>query len=65
VLAAGAGFVWVANGEEQTLVRIDPETNAVVGEPIRIGRGAQAMGIGEGAVWVGHYADGTVSRIDV
>lgn len=63
--AAGGGSVWVVNGEDGTLHRVDATTNRVAGDPIRVGRGAQEVAVGEDAVWVTTYAEGTVARIDL
>ncbi len=46
-----------------TLVRIDPETNAVA-ERIPVGREASSVAVGGGYVWVTNTADGNVWRID-
>jgi DNA-binding beta-propeller fold protein YncE len=40
------------------------EPQAVVGTPIDIGHGAQAVAVGEGAVWVLNTLDSAVWRID-
>jgi DNA-binding beta-propeller fold protein YncE len=80
-IAAGFGSVWVASvgpwrkGRGGVMVpygpgsvtRIDPTTNRVVAR-IGAGRGAGAIAVGEGAVWVASFrgvgADNTVTRID-
>jgi DNA-binding beta-propeller fold protein YncE len=61
----GGGYVWVLNGDDGTLTKIDAATNRVAGASIRVGRGAQEVAVGEGAAWVGNYATGNVSRIDL
>ena len=55
-LATGAGGVWVATGNDNTLVRIDPRTGAVL-STLRLPNEktqpttAPAVAVGEGAVW--------------
>ena len=48
----GAGAVWVGNWHGISVSRIDPETNRVVGSPIRIGFRAGNPVVGTGGVWV-------------
>jgi YVTN family beta-propeller protein len=61
-IAYGHGSLWVANTEDETVSRIDPETRQVVAT---IGTGAAVdVAIGPDAVWVANGIDGTVSRID-
>jgi len=62
-IAADDTAVWIHNGDEGTLLRIDPKTNALVAT-IPVGLGAGEVAIGQGAVWVANPASGTVSRID-
>jgi YVTN family beta-propeller protein len=57
------GSVWVVNGSEDSLLRIDPQTNAVVRE-IPVGQSPSAIAAGAGALWVANTGDGTVSRVD-
>jgi YVTN family beta-propeller protein len=65
------GVVWVrASG---TVVRIDPATNAAVGEPLRVPADAEAIAVGDGALWVASVAPGdlgapgndAVARVDL
>jgi YVTN family beta-propeller protein len=60
--AAGEGAVWQMIDSDSTLLRIDPERNAVVAR-IKVSP-AEAAAAGEGAVWLSHPASDTVSRID-
>lgn len=58
----GHGSVWVANAEDETVSRIDPETRKVarvigVASPVDLAVGADA-------IWVAGGIDGSVSRID-
>ena len=61
-LAVSADAVWVANSLDDTVSRIDPDTNSVV-DTIRVGDGPSEIAVVEGAVWVANEADGTLSRI--
>ncbi|SRR6266545_3297995 len=71
-LAVAGGKVWVL-GASGTVVRIDPATNAVVGEPLRVPANAEAIAVGDGALWVASVAPGdlatphddAVTRIDL
>jgi DNA-binding beta-propeller fold protein YncE len=52
-VAYGAGAAWVGNWHDNSVSRIDPETNRVVGSPIRIGsHHAGNLAVGAGMVWV-------------
>jgi len=66
VVAVGGGSVWAAEitgpGEEASVVRIDPQTGEVVGEPIAVGRNPLGLAFGAGALWVANYDDGTITR---
>jgi SARP family transcriptional regulator, regulator of embCAB operon len=50
-VSATSGSVWVANGGDGTVTRIDPRTNRVVAT-IELGYTPTAVSAGEGAVWV-------------
>jgi DNA-binding beta-propeller fold protein YncE len=64
------GRLWVLDAGK--VVRIDPRTNAVVGKPLRVPADAEAIAVGERALWVTRGAPGdlagphkdTVTRID-
>ena len=62
-IAVGAGAVWVANADDQTVSRIDPKTRKVA-ETIGLGTDVTDIAYGFGAVWVTEGNDGTVARID-
>jgi class 3 adenylate cyclase/streptogramin lyase len=55
--------VWVTNEVNDTVVRIDPASNAVDPTPVDLGRKPEAIAAGDGSVWVGG-ADRTLLRID-
>jgi YVTN family beta-propeller protein len=58
----GEGAVWAMDNDNETLLRIDPKRNAVVGR-IEL-PGAEDAAVGEGAVWLTHPITSTVSRVD-
>ncbi len=63
-IATGAGGVWVADDNDNSVTRIDPAGANAVMAPIAVGQGPSAIAVGEGAVWVANTQDDTVSRID-
>ncbi len=75
-VVVGGGMVWVAIGgpnarlEDGTktnvvqVLRIDPQTNQVVGEPIEVGHGMFGMGSGDGSVWVYDGFNDAITQID-
>ncbi len=70
-MAVADGILWVHAAS--AVVGIDPATNAAVGEPLRVPADAEAIAVGEGALWVtsvapgdlGAPGDDTVTRIDL
>jgi YVTN family beta-propeller protein len=50
-VAYGAGAVWVANGGDGTVSRIDPATGRLVAT-IRVGSSPAGIAVGAGYVWV-------------
>jgi YVTN family beta-propeller protein len=63
-VAVGGGAVWVANRNDSTLTRIDPETNRAVGSPVEVGSNPFAIAVNGRRVWVTSPPDGTVQRVD-
>ena len=63
-VAAGGGAVWVANRNDSTLTRIDPETNRRVGDPVEVGSNPFGLDVSGHTVWVTSPPDGTVQRVD-
>ena len=62
-IATGAGSVWVTNGADGTVTRIDPRGNHVE-QTIVVGSSPAGIAYGGGAIWVTNALDGSVSRID-
>lgn len=62
-VAAGLGYVWVSSADG-TVRRVDPDTGSFVGDPLDIGRVAQSIAVGEGAVWVADPAARAIVRIE-
>ena len=62
-LAYGAGAVWVSNGSDGTVSRINPHMRAVV-QTISVGSSPTAITITGEDVWVVNGGDATVSEID-
>ena len=58
----GHGSVWVANAEDETVSRVDPETREVV-RVIGV-ESPVDLAVGADGIWVAGGIDGTVSRID-
>jgi YVTN family beta-propeller protein len=62
-IALGFGSVWVGNGYNNEVARIDLATGAVI-KLIQVGDGPSNIAVGAGAVWVTNRYDDTVMRID-
>jgi DNA-binding SARP family transcriptional activator/glutamine cyclotransferase len=62
-LAIGHGSVWVANADDGTVSRIQPDRREVI-RTIGIGAPPIDLAVATDAVWVANGSDGTVSRID-
>ena len=54
--------MWVLNGDDRTVSRIDPETSAE--RRFSVGATPTGLAVGEGALWVANGFEGTVSRVD-
>ncbi len=70
-IAVSHGLVWVARrprvawpGRRGEILRIDPATNRVVGDPIPVGTSPWDVKGGEGFLWVTDPNDAIVVRID-
>jgi streptogramin lyase len=55
-VAAGFGSLWVTNGHQSRLVRIDPVSGKLQGDRLLGAGEAVVVATGEGAVWVGRRA---------
>jgi serine/threonine-protein kinase len=62
-IAAGGGGVWVADGADGTLRRIDPAAGRVTRQ-VRLGGSLAGVAVGAGAVWATRRDDGALVRID-
>lgn len=62
-VAAGAGSIWVTNGADGTVTRIDPR-DPHAEQTLAVGASPAGVAYGAGAVWVANALDGSVSRID-
>jgi YVTN family beta-propeller protein len=62
-LAVGDHAVWVSDGLEGTVSRIDLSSSAVT-KTIPLSPGLTGIAVGAGGVWVTNTLDGTVTRID-
>ena len=62
-VAAGAGAIWIAGSDANSVTRLDDKTLGVR-QTIPVGNGPSGIAVGRGAVWVTNGLDGTVSRID-
>ena len=65
-LAVTPEEIWVVNfgGSGDTVIRIDPETHQIAGEPIETGRAPICLAVGDGSAWVANHDAHTVTRID-
>jgi len=66
-LAFTSEAVWVVNFgmDGDIVIRIDPQTNQLIGEPIQTGRAPLSLAVGEGSVWVANHDANTITRIDL
>ena len=62
-VTGGVGSIWVSNGPTQTVMRLDPSTNALLAT-ISVPDPASVLAVGAGAVWVTSFPGNTVTRID-
>jgi YVTN family beta-propeller protein len=61
-IAAGAGSVWVTNGTDGTVTRIDPAT--LVPTTIPVGHRPVAVAVNPAGAWVANAGDNAVVRVD-
>jgi YVTN family beta-propeller protein len=62
-VTSGAGSTWVANLDDHSVSRIDPQKQVVI-DTVQVGNGPAAIAYGAGFVWVTNSLDGTLSKID-
>ena len=60
-ITTGAGAVWVADSEDETVSRLEPSGDRVTTIPV--GSDPVALAFGGGAVWVAERGDGTVAQL--
>jgi YVTN family beta-propeller protein len=63
-IAIAAGSVWVANHDDDEVVKVDPSSLKVLAR-IKTGRGPGDLRAGLGSLWVSNVGEGTVARIDL
>ena len=63
VLSA-AGYIWVANSGSDTVSKIDPVTNSVVGAPIPVGKSPRGLAYDGTSIWVANNGSGDISKIN-
>ena len=61
-VAAGEGAIWVLNGDDQTISRVDEQTRRV--KTFAIGATPYELAVGAGAVWVGVDGGRAVVRLN-
>jgi len=62
-VAVGAGAVWVALMEENSVIRIDPKELQTIGQSILVGKQPSGVAITEDSLWVANMGEATVSRV--
>jgi DNA-binding SARP family transcriptional activator len=62
-IAVGYGSVWVTDGGQQTVLRIDPGTRKIV-QTIGLGTDVRTLAVGFGSIWVAGGDSAAVTRID-
>ena len=56
--------IWVTNSSANTVTRINPTTNEVVGSPIAVGGGPGAIAFDGTHMWIANSASNTVTRVN-
>ncbi len=62
-VAAAFGSIWVGNGPEPMVTRVNPRTDAVIAR-IPTPDPASVLGVGAGAIWVTSFPGNSLTRID-
>jgi DNA-binding SARP family transcriptional activator/streptogramin lyase len=63
-ITLGGGSVWVANADDQTVIRVNPRTRKVEDTIGGLGTDVSDLAFAFGSVWVAGGNDGTLMRID-
>jgi DNA-binding SARP family transcriptional activator/streptogramin lyase len=63
-MTLGGGSLWVANADDQTVIRINPRTRKVEDTIGGLGNDLSDLAFAFGSVWVAGGNDGTLTRID-
>jgi DNA-binding SARP family transcriptional activator len=63
-MTLGGGSLWVANADDQTVIRINPKTRKVEDTIGGLGTDLSDLAFAFGSVWVAGGNDGTLMRID-
>jgi YVTN family beta-propeller protein len=64
-ITSAGGRVWVINGGDGTLTRIDSRDSGHVDQTVKVGSAPVGVTGGFGAVWVANSQSSTVSRVDI
>src|SRR5205823_1514296 len=62
-IAVGYGSVWVTDGGQQTVLRIDPRTRRIA-QTIGLGTDVRTLAVGFSSIWVAGGDSAAVTRID-
>jgi serine/threonine-protein kinase len=63
-IAADLKYVWVALGDDDAVVRIDPAARRLAGDPIAVGDDPSDVALGRRAAWVTSEGESTLTRIN-
>jgi DNA-binding SARP family transcriptional activator/streptogramin lyase len=63
-MTLGGGSLWVANADDQTVIRINPKTRKVEDTIGGLGNDVSDLAFAFGSLWVAGGNDGTLMRID-
>jgi len=57
--------IWISNSPKNTVTRIDPRTNRIMGNVIVGARPCSGLAVGFGSLWVPNCGDQTVSQVNL
>src|SRR4051794_6263686 len=63
-VAVGDGSVWVTNADSDTVSRIDPATNSVLGEFFAL-EAPGDIAVGDGSLWVIGNTEDLLARLEI